>query len=109
MDAKIVFSAYEDGFEGSLDKNLVKKLKFDGFKDEDITELTNPTFEALNKFAFRYSDGIIEGSEDLPEGIKSAIESSEKSKMGYCDLATCVKTYSDFYDEIVEENSVLVE
>lgn len=108
-DAKIVFSAYEDGFDGSLDKNLVKKLKFDGFSEEDITGLDNPTFEALNKFAFRYSDGIIEGSEELPEGIKNAIEASDKSTMEYCDLATCVKTYSDFYDEIVEQNSVLVE
>lgn len=108
-DAKIVFSAYEDGFEGSLDKDLVKKLKFDGFKDEDITELIDPTFEAMNKFAFRYSDGIIEGSEELPEAIKGAIDASDKAKMEYCDLSTCVKAYSDFYDEIVEENSVLVD
>lgn len=108
-EAKIVYSAYEDGFEGNLDKDLVKKLKFDGFNDEDIDGLADPTFEALNKFAFRYSDGIIEGSEDLPEEIKTAIESSDKSTMEYCDLETCVKAYSDFYDEIVEENSVLVE
>ncbi|HKL03117.1 MAG TPA: glycogen/starch synthase, partial [Cryomorphaceae bacterium] len=109
-ESKVVFSAYEDGFDGSLDKNLTKKLKFDGFNDEDIAELKDPTFANLSKLAFRFSDGVVEGSEDLPKEIKSSIENLKDTEtLEYCEPSSCVKTYSEFYDKIVEENSVLVE
>lgn len=109
-DSKVVFSAYEDGFEGSLDKNLAKKLKFDGFSDEDIAEVKDPNFLNLSNLAFKFSDGVVEGSEDLPEEIKTSISNLKDTQtLEYCEPSSCVKTYSEFYDKIVEENSVLVE
>lgn len=109
-DSKVVFSAYEDGFEGSLDKNLAKKLKFDGFSDEDIAEAKDPNFLNLSNLAFKFSDGVVEGSEDLPEEIKTSIGNLKDTQtLEYCEPSSCVKTYSEFYDKIVEENSVLVE
>ncbi len=109
-DSKVVFSAYEDDFEGSLDKNLIKKLKFDGFSDEDIADVKDPNFLNLSNLAFKFSDGIVEGSEELPDGIKSSIENlKDTPTLKYCEPSSCVKTYSEFYDKIVEENSVLVE
>ncbi|MCA1761997.1 MAG: glycogen/starch synthase [Cryomorphaceae bacterium] len=109
-DSKVVFSAYEDDFEGSLDKNLIKKLKFDGFRDEDIADVKDPNFLNLSNLAFKFSDGIVEGSEELPDGIKSSIENlKDTPTLKYCEPSSCVKTYSEFYDKIVEENSVLVE
>ena len=110
-DSKVVFSAYSRDFDGKLDKKVADKIKFDGFSDEDLGELKNGDvdFETLTKFAFKYSDGIIEASDDLSEGIKTEIEGTDKPKLAYCDPANCVKNYSDFYDEILEENSVLAE
>jgi starch synthase len=110
-DSKVVFSAYSRDFEGSLDPKVAEKLKYDGFSDEDLEELKNGEvdFETLTKFAFKYSDGIIEASDDLDEKIKSEIEASDKPKLEYCEPENCVKIYSDFYDEILEENSILAE
>lgn len=110
-DAKVVFSAYSRDFEGTLDKKLADKLKFDGFEDDDIKELAGKPvdFENLTKFAFRYADGLIEASDDLPESIAKEIKDSDKPSLEYCDPANCVKTYSDFYDEILEEQSVLAD
>jgi len=110
-DSKVVFSAYSRDFEGTLDKNVADKLKFDGFSDEDLEDLKNGEvdFETLTKFAFKYSDGIIEASDDLSEGIKTEIEASEKPKLEYCEPENCVKNYSDFYDGILEENPILAE
>ncbi len=110
-DSKVVFSAYSRDFEGKLDKKVADKLKFDGFSDEDLGDLKNGDvdFETLTKFAFKYADGIIEASDDLSDGIKSEIEAFDKPKLGYCDPENCVKNYSDFYDEILEENSILAE
>lgn len=108
-DSKVVFSAYDKGFEGSMNPEIINKLKFDGFAEEDISELTDPNFENLTKLAFKYSDAIIEGSEALPEGISKAVDSFEKAKLSYTDPASCVKTYGEFYDEILEESTVLAQ
>lgn len=108
-DAKVVFSAYNKSFDGSLNKGLIDKLKFDGFKDEDIQELKDPNFLNLNKLAMRYSDAIVEGSEELPKDLEKAVKSSEKSVLKYCEPASCVKSYGEFYDQILEESSVLAD
>lgn len=110
-DSKVVFSAYSRDFEGNLDKNVADKLKFDGFSDEDLGDLKEGKvdFETLTKFAFKYADGIIEASDDLSDEIKSEIESSDKPKLEYCEPENCVKNYSDFYDEILEQNPILAE
>ena len=110
-DSKVVFSAYSRDFDGSLDKSVAEKLKFDGFSDEDLADLKkgDVDFETLTKFAFKYSDGIIEASDDLSEGIKSEIEASDKPTLEYCEPENCVKNHSDFYDGILEEKSILAE
>ena len=108
-DSKVVFSAYNKGFTGSLNPEIIEKLKFDGFTDKDLSELTEPTFENLTKLALKYSDAVVEGSKELPEEITKAVNSFDKAKLSYCDPANCVKTYGEFYDEILEENTVLAD
>ncbi len=107
-DTKVVFSAYESDFNGSLDPGLMNKLKFDGFAADDINDIETPSFENIHKLAFRYSDGIVIAGENLDPGVENAVKASEKSTLAYCNPATCVKEYSDFYDGILEENSVLI-
>lgn len=108
-DVKVIYSAYADGFEGKLNPQLVSKLKLDGFSDADIAELKNPNFVSLNKLAIHHSDAIIEGSEELPQEINELVKSSEKEVLPYSDPTSCVKTYGEFYDKILEENSVLAD
>lgn len=108
-DAKVVYSAYNSDYQGTYDDKLVDKLQMDGFQKEDISDLEDPSILNLNKIAFKYADGIVAGSENLPENIVEAVKSSEKVSLEYCDPASCVKSYSDFYDEILEENKILAE
>lgn len=108
-DAKVVFSAYESEFKGNLDSKLIDKLKFDGLAEEDISIIKEPTAENFHKLAFQYADGLIEGSSELSDWMTTAMEDSGKTVMPYCEPASCVKTYSDFYDAILEDKSVLVD
>ena len=109
-ESKVVYSAYQKGFEGALDRDLPKKLKLDEFADADFAEISKKAdFANLMKLAFRYSDAIVEGSETLDKDVAAAVKSSDKPLLSYCEPANCVKTYSDFYDEILEENSVLAD
>jgi len=108
-NSKVVVSAYESEFSGSLDAKLSDKLKFDGFNAADIEEATDPTFANLHKLAFKYADGIVAGSPELNKDVADAMAASGKSILEYCDPATCVKAYSDFYDTILEDSSVLAD
>ncbi|MCA1751856.1 MAG: glycogen/starch synthase [Cryomorphaceae bacterium] len=108
-NSKVVVSAYESEFSGSLDPKLAEKLKFDGFDAADIEDAKDPTFENLHKLAFKYADGIVAGSPQLNQGVADAMDESGKSILEYCEPATCVKAYSDFYDTILQDSSVLVD
>ena len=50
-DAKVVYSVYNTDFKGSLDKGMVKKLKFDGFDDAIFTgKNPDPDFSQIFEF-----------------------------------------------------------
>lgn len=108
-DAKVVFSAYESGFDGTLEKDMTKKLEMEGFEAKDLKTLENPTFENLTKFAMEYSDGIIKGSGSLNGEIKTYIDKTGKPVMEYANPDELVNACSAFYDRVLEENTVLVE
>ncbi len=108
-DAKVVVSAYKSEFTGSLDAKLIEKLKFDGISEEDIADLASPTVENLHKMAFKFADGIVAASPDLSPEMNELMAASGKTVLPYCDPASCVKAYSDFYDSILQDSTVLVD
>ena len=85
-DSKIVTSVYDHGFKGTLDSNMLEKVKFDGIDEEKIADLAKPTYDNVMKVAIDNSDAIIVGSEEIPE---------ELSK----HLKTCLLYTSDAADD----------
>lgn len=108
-DTKVVYSVYEKGFDGTLDKDLVKKLKFDGFEDSDIELMKNPDIDALNKLAINLSDGVVAGSENLDQSILDYAKDSGATFMEYQGESGNVEAYSEFYDTVIDTNSVLAD
>lgn len=108
-DSKVVFSTYGEGFDGSLEKSMSKKLEMEGFDAKDLELIKDPTFENLSKFAMQYADGVIEGSGDLNGELKKYIDSLSKPVLEYSDEEALVAACSEFYDRVLEENSVLAE
>jgi len=108
-ETKVVFSAYADGFEGSLDEKLADKLVQDGFEASDVATIESPTFANLSALAIENSDAVIWGSEKLDDATTTAMNGTDKPVLEYMTEDKYIKEYSDFYDRIVEENSVLVD
>ena len=73
-DAKVIFSAYDNGFNGSLGPKLKAGMEFDEI-DPALTEgLDAPTTADLHKLAAKYADFVVLGDEntdDLEEYAKS--------------------------------------
>ncbi len=78
--AKVVFSLFNDAFEGHLDPRFQEKLLLDGFSKEAIATLGDAPVDwiTLNKLAIDYSDGIVVAAEGLPAELLEYAKASGK-------------------------------
>lgn len=67
----VVYTIYDDAFEGTLDPRFKEKLMMDGFSKTDLKPLGDKPVDAiaLNKLAIFHADGIIQGSETVPQEL----------------------------------------
>ena len=100
-ESKIVTSIYNQNFEGTLDKDMKKKVSFDGLDETAIESLSEPNYMNLMKLAIDNSDAIIKGSQDLPEELDSYIDGLEKPTLGYHSPEEFAEPYSQFYTSTV--------
>lgn len=108
-NTKIVYSVYDNGFEGSLDKKVSAKLKFDGFNEGDVSLMKNPDFVNLTKTAINFSDAVIHGSPEIDKKIAAHIKDSGKPSLSFKDEENYIKAYNEFYEKVAEESSVLAD
>src|SRR5690554_6419887 len=52
-NSKIVTSVYNKGFEGTLNKQVIEKIAFDGIEEGDITELKKPDYNNMIKISIK--------------------------------------------------------
>ena len=99
--SKIVTSIYNQGFDGTLDKEVINKIAFDGIEKSDIKELQNPTYANVMKVAVNYSDAVIEGSETLPDELNSFLKNLNKPVLKFHNIEEFQEAYIDFYTQKV--------
>ena len=100
-ESKIVTSIYNQSFEGTLNKDLHSKIKFDNIEDSAIETLSKPTYNNLMKVAIDYSDALIVGSEELPEELTNYLQNSEKPVLDYKSKDEFSEAYTEFYNSQV--------
>ena len=108
-DAKIVYSVYDNAFEGKLPDNMIDKIAFDGINPEEIDVISNPDFTNLTKLALQYSDAAVLGSEEINSEIRSYINDAELDSLDHGGKDNFIHELDLFYDEILEGKSVLIE
>lgn len=108
-DSKIVYSVYNDTFDGDLNERFAEKVKFDTLNDEDVVDFTQSSHLALTKAAIKYADAVIIGDEELTPEAAAAVTGCDKPVLDFKDEDTYMDAYSDFYTEIQAEESVLAD
>ncbi len=96
-ESKIITSLYEDTFEGTLNPDILKKIKFDGIPSDKINTIKEPSFINLQKLAVENSDFIIEGSDKLSDDIKKYIQKLGMLPLAYKSRDEFEEPYLDFY------------
>lgn len=96
-ETKIVTSVYSQSFDGSLDTEMINKIKFDGVPQNAIQELELPNYENLIKSAVNHSDGVIIASENVSSSLTKFIESSGKPFLPFTPKDKMIEAYTNFY------------
>jgi starch synthase len=108
-DTKVIYSIYDDDFEGNLNENIARKFKTQGVGEEHTPKLKNPSFVNLSKTAIDYSDGIIFGSENINPELEAYVRESGKPFLTYQQPDNYMDAYNEFYDEIIVHETVLTQ
>lgn len=108
-ETRVIYSAYNDDFTGSLDKNMAKKVMYEGIEKSDLEHLKTPNFVNLSKTAIDHADAVIKGSPKINSDIEKYIKKSGKPWLEYKDKDEYVDAYNDFYDEILELEPVFAD
>lgn len=103
-NSKVVMSLYDDSFDNMLDPTIAEKLKLDGFSDEHIELLKEPTYNNVLKFALQFLDGIIIATDKVSdEIIEYATQKGVKILKHQLENENYVNEYIEFYDTILAE------
>jgi starch synthase len=108
-NARVVYSVYNDGFKGSLDKKLASKLRMDGMSEEDLAMFAEPTHAGLTGAALRYADAVVKGDENLDPKLAELLTTFDGPLLGSHDQENYVDAYSSFYDEVLATEGLLAE
>ncbi|MES2544601.1 MAG: glycogen/starch synthase [Bacteroidota bacterium] len=100
-ETKIITSVYSQSFEGTLDTEMINKIKFDGIPHEAIAELEIPNYENIIKASVNQSDAVIIASEGLSSSLTKFIESSDKPFLPFAPKDKFAEAYTDFYKNTV--------
>ncbi|WCO01474.1 glycogen/starch synthase [Psychroserpens ponticola] len=97
-ESKIVTSIYNQSFEGTLDKEMINKVKFDNIDEASIKLLEKPNYSNLMKIAIDHSDALIKGSSDLPKELEDHLGASDKPVLEYFPIEEFAEPYTEFYN-----------
>ncbi len=99
-DSKIVTSLYDNGFEGTLNKGLVDKIKFDELDEGSFKDIVSPNHENLMKNAIANSDALIQHG-TIAESLQQEIKSSGKPNYNHNGEEDFIGDFLEFYTEHV--------
>lgn len=107
-DTKVVISLYDDDFKGYLNKDFALKIKLPGITNKELRHYKAPDYVNLMKAAIDYSDGIIIGSQNINNEVLSYALKSGKPLLTLQNNDNYIDAYSDFYDEVLAKESIVV-
>jgi starch synthase len=103
-NVKIIYSVFDNSFDGVLSNSITEKLLFEKLDESDISRIHTPNINNIHKFAIDYADAIVQGSADINKDVLSHIKSSGKPFMKYPGSENYIDDYQDFYDQFIQKN-----
>ena len=101
-NVKVVYSIFNNGFDGVLGKGLSDKLLYEKLEDSDVSRIKKSNITNLHKFAIDYADAIVESSPEINNDIISHIQLTGKPFMKYPGKENYIEACQHFYDQLLD-------
>lgn len=101
-DSKVIYSLYNDAFEGKLSDEFTEKALIGSMTAEDVSNYGN-THADLYKGAINYSDRIILAEENVDEKLLKIVKDAEIPVIDVKDDED-FENYSNLYEEFASED-----
>ncbi len=109
-ETRVITSIYDNEFTTPLHKDFGKKALFDGLEKGDVDAVAKSTsFASVTKLAIDYSDAVIKGSPKINADVEKYLKKEGKNVLDFHDKDTYVAAYSEFYDQVLQEEPLLVD
>jgi len=102
-DVKVIYSVFDNTFDGVLSDTLPEKLLFEDLEAKDVDMLKKPNINNLHKHAIDYADAVVQASAEMEKEVLDYIKSSEKPFMEYPGAEDYIDAYQEFYEQFIEE------
>lgn len=102
--SKVVFSIYDDSFEGEWTDAFHNTLVGEGIDAEKLSVAKQPTYENIVKLVIDNADGIVIEAEHLPAAIEEYIaQKGKKVLRGRADKSDnqWLEEYKEFYESLL--------
>ena len=97
--SKIVTSIYENEISGSLNNEIVKKIKFDEVESDTLKVLDKTSYENLYKISIMNSDGVIFANDNVKESYIDLAKSLKIPTLKCAYSEGYEKQYIEFYND----------
>jgi len=105
-DVKVIYSVFDNSFEGVLSTTLPDKLLYENLEENDVSMLKESNIINLHKHAIDYADAVVQASENIQVEVDEYIKLSDKPFMEYPGSEDYIDAYQDFYEQFIEEEEV---
>ena len=103
-NAKVIYSVYDNEFKNKFTKDVKEKIIFDSLKPEDLSTLEGNDLDyvKLSKLAIDYSDGVIQGSQDINKEVAAYAALKKLPFLGYQNPENYADAYDEFYNKLAK-------
>jgi starch synthase len=109
-DSKVVYSVCDDRFEETFSDDYSRKVMMEGMSTPDLKDLKKADWEGITLNAISKSDAVIISSpQPLEASLKTAIKKGQKPLLEFQSPDEYIDACNNFYDELLVEDSVLVD
>ena len=105
--SKIIYSVYENDFNGTLDEDFARKAVMTDMTETHTEVFKAGTNTALHLGAIQYSDAVVLASPNVDEEVLNNVKNSNKLILEN-EFASDFENYYNFYEEITNEELVHV-
>ncbi len=102
-NSKVVYSVFNDDFKKPFRSLFAERLLLEGIEKKHVIQVKDKVIDyvALSKLAIDFSDGVIQSSKEINQGITDYIKEKNVKHLPFVEGEDYADDYVRFYDSLI--------